>query len=221
MTDAESGRIRVGLFVLNPEMNGSIARKLARCPDLLVVATASNFHDIGVAVARTEFDVSITGADSMEDAARFRSNPDYRPRFVSKRFFVTEKITPGQVVQGAHTGFDNYLLRDDPVETWLRTMRATLDGVSSLRKETVWEIAGDPVDLTALRFAERPEIEKQIVELVAEGLTNDQIAGILHISGQTVRNKICRLMDDVGVSNRTLLSLAYRRSPVEWRQVEL
>lgn len=206
----------MGLFVRRPELSEQISRKIAESPELTIVACMQNLYDISVLLESVDFDVSITDAASMEDAARFRAHPDFTPGFVSTRFFLTEKVTPAQIIHGVHTGFDNYLLMDDPVEKWHMTIKDTMDGSSNLRNDRLWDIAGTPVDLSALHFHERPELEKEIVELLAEGLTNDQIAEILNISCQTVRNKVCRLMDDVGVSNRTLLSLAFRRSQVLW-----
>ena len=48
-----------------------------------------------------------------------------------------------------------------------------------------------------------------IADLVARGMTNKEIAGQLNLSHQTVRNHVSRIFDEVGVSNRTQLALAW------------
>ena len=217
MREAERGPIRVGLFLRDHATADLVIEKISKCPNLVIVASAGTAHDALVLLKSTEFDVSVTDAELMEDSARIRTDPRFNPGFEYRRVFLTDRVTPGQIVHGVHTGFDNYLITSDPVDEWLLTIRDTIDGISSLKTHRVWEVAGNPVDLTSLRFEERPRLEKEIVELLSEGLTNDQIAEVLNISCQTVRNKVCRLMDDIGVSNRTLLSLAFRRSPVSWK----
>ena len=53
--------------------------------------------------------------------------------------------------------------------------------------------------------------DRRIIELVAHGLTNRTIAEHLHLSHQTVRNRITRIFDVTGVSNRTQLAVAWLR----------
>ena len=51
--------------------------------------------------------------------------------------------------------------------------------------------------------------DHQIIELVAGGLTNLQIAEHLHLAHQTVRNRVSRLFDVLGVANRTQLAVLW------------
>lgn len=211
--------MKIGLFLHDPDRTHKVAEKLKSHPDLIVSAIAHSITDAQLAAKDTEIDASICGSEFMESAARARSATG-RNSPNPARLFLTNKPTFGDVVRGVHTGFDNYLVEDDPVEKWVDTIHRTIDGTSSLKDNTLWNVAGEPVDMTTLRFEERSELERNIIELLSEGLTNDQIAELLHVSCQTVRNRVCRLMDDIGVSNRTMLSLAFRRSRVDWRTSE-
>jgi two-component system nitrate/nitrite response regulator NarL len=51
------------------------------------------------------------------------------------------------------------------------------------------------------------EREKEIVQLIAHGLRNKEIAGKLFISEQTVKNHLHRIFDKLGVSDRLELAL--------------
>lgn len=72
-------------------------------------------------------------------------------------------------------------------------------------------------------FASRDITDRQIVERVALGLTDKQIADDINLAPQTVRNRLSRMMSDAGLNNRTHLatywlreqSLAVRRVTVE------
>ncbi|CAI7979198.1 two-component response regulator (YvqE) responding to cell wall stress [Frankia sp. Hr75.2] len=45
--------------------------------------------------------------------------------------------------------------------------------------------------------------EREILVLIAEGLTNRQIAGRLHLSEKTVKNYVSSILDKLGLSSRT------------------
>jgi len=49
--------------------------------------------------------------------------------------------------------------------------------------------------------------ERQIVEALARGRTNAQIAADLHLSTATVKAHISRLLDKLGMNNRTQVAL--------------
>jgi DNA-binding NarL/FixJ family response regulator len=54
--------------------------------------------------------------------------------------------------------------------------------------------------------------DRAIVALVARGLTNRDIARELHMSYQTVRNRLTRIFDLTGVTNRTQLAIGWLTS---------
>lgn len=51
--------------------------------------------------------------------------------------------------------------------------------------------------------------DRAIAALVAEGRTNQEIAGELHIAHQTVRNRMTHIFDVCGVNNRTQLAVLW------------
>ena len=62
--------------------------------------------------------------------------------------------------------------------------------------------------------------EEQVVALVADGLTNRQVAGELGLSEHTIKKYLLRIFDKVGISSRVELVL-YAMShgsnrPAEW-----
>jgi DNA-binding NarL/FixJ family response regulator len=55
--------------------------------------------------------------------------------------------------------------------------------------------------------------QQQIVPLIGQGLTNKEIAAVLNLSEQTVKNHVHGIMQCVGVKNRLEVIDATRRSP--------
>ena len=114
--------------------------------------------------------------------------------------------------------------------------------VLALAGHALWPAAADTLDalgatllgagltVTLLRAPEPPEIdwthaetpelsarEREVIELVAEGLTNREIAERLFISPVTARNHVSRILTKLGLDNRTQaatwLSQRASRSP--------
>lgn len=94
--------------------------------------------------------------------------------------------------------------------------RTSSDVLATIRLIAVGEV--DQVDLTCTapadggRAVTRPfpdltHTDRRMLQLVARGLTNSQIAATLHYSRHTVRNRMSRLFRIMGVSNRTQLAL--------------
>jgi len=51
--------------------------------------------------------------------------------------------------------------------------------------------------------------EMEVVELIAEGLSNKEIAARLYISDGTVRNYISTIMEKAGLDHRTQIAVKY------------
>ena len=55
----------------------------------------------------------------------------------------------------------------------------------------------------------RGGIDADIVQLIASGKTDKEIAGILFLAHQTVRNKVSRILHATGMMNRTQLAVTW------------
>ena len=68
------------------------------------------------------------------------------------------------------------------------------------------------VDFEGERIKELSEREREVIRLIGQGLKNQQIASILHISESTVRHHLTSIYAKLGVSDRLeLLVFAHRR----------
>lgn len=92
---------------------------------------------------------------------------------------------------------NHLLLQNEPA--WDQFMREVLDFIGEADPEL--EPAGPGITPLTL-FDELTEREREVLELVAEGLTNDQISERLVISPKTVRNHVSRVYSKLGVSHR-------------------
>ncbi len=61
-------------------------------------------------------------------------------------------------------------------------------------------------------FSELTPRETEIVRLIAEGLSNQQIAERLFLSNGTVRNHISTILEKTGLEHRTQIAVMWLRS---------
>ena len=109
------------------------------------------------------------------------------------------------ISQALAAGADGYLLKTDQISAIAGKLRTLVQGVGVLDAEVLKKLS-DPVSPVIEQLTQR---EQDIIRLVAQGLTNKEIAAQLFLSEGTVRNNIVTIMEKLDVNNRTQLGLAY------------
>lgn len=102
-------------------------------------------------------------------------------------------------------GASGYLLKTDPLSDLASKLRMLKSGTGIMSADA----------LVQLTQQENPVLktltprEKTIAKLVAQGLSNKEIAAELFLSEGTVRNNLVIIMEKMEVSNRTQLGISY------------
>ncbi len=117
--------------------------------------------------------------------------------------FVDDEFIIDSIRQGAA----GYLLKNMPSELLASAIRASMSGLSQMDPEVVARLSMHLVkseerklpDL--LKHLNKREIE--ILKLLAEGLSNREIAGKLNITEGTVRNYVSNILLVLGLNDRT------------------
>ena len=96
---------------------------------------------------------------------------------------------------------------DEPIDMMLNAVRAVANGESLLDPAVTKRVLDRLKDLTAKEEAHEVAMlsdrEKEVLALVAGGLTNKEIAAKLIISENTARNRVSRILDKLGLSRRS------------------
>jgi DNA-binding NarL/FixJ family response regulator len=109
------------------------------------------------------------------------------------------------IQQALTAGANGYLLKTDKISGIAQALYTMMEGTSVLDTDVLRKLTPQPNPALETLTPR----EQDIAKLVAQGLTNKDIAETLFLSEGTVRNNIVVIMEKLGVSNRTQLGMAY------------
>jgi DNA-binding NarL/FixJ family response regulator len=104
-------------------------------------------------------------------------------------------------------GASGYLLKNGGRDDLLKGIRAVAHGESLLSPSITAQVLGRFADLSRKERERENDVlserEKEVLVLVAQGMTNRQIAAELVISENTVRNHLSHILDKLDMSRRS------------------
>ena len=118
-------------------------------------------------------------------------------------------------------GASGFIMKDASFDDFLRTIRAVADGAEvlppqltgSLFTQIAHQVArnGKAPILDGVRLTER---ERQVIDLIGEGLSNKEISGRLHIAIHTVKSHVHNVLEKLALHTRLEVA-AFTRAPSE------
>ncbi|MDD6060833.1 MAG: response regulator transcription factor [Ruminococcus sp.] len=180
--------------------------------DMEVVGTAHDGNEALSILQNQEcslalVDLNMKGMGGIELIGRLRKeHPDIRI-LVLTTFYDDKNITAA--ISG---GADGYLLKDSGKDAILGAIEQIMGGRNVIDGRVMNRLAAI-MSSTAKKEALPDSIterEKEVCTLLAQGLTNRQIADKLYISEGTVKNYISSIYDKTGIHDRAKLIVAIK-----------
>jgi DNA-binding NarL/FixJ family response regulator len=110
------------------------------------------------------------------------------------------------IFDAIRSGAVGYLLKDTPGEALIAAVKGTIEGKThvdpAVAGKLFAQISQSSVSPNTSIAAELSEREREVLRLLARGLTNTDIAQQLHLSEGTVRNYVSAVFAKLGVSDR-------------------
>ncbi|MEV0196607.1 response regulator transcription factor [Nonomuraea sp. NPDC050691] len=178
-------------------------------PDLTVVGEAATGAE-AVAVTLEErpdvvlMDVRMPEMDGIEATRRIGD--------ASRILIVTMFDLDAYVYDALRAGASGFLLKDTPPADLVAAIRVVAGGEAllapSVTRRLIEEFSRTPVSVRPKGLAGLTERERDVLVLIARGLSNTEIAGHLHVTLATVKTHITRLLAKLEARDRAQLVIA-------------
>jgi DNA-binding NarL/FixJ family response regulator len=109
-------------------------------------------------------------------------------------------------VQVAHRGFTDYIDLDDPAEDLVVQLCEIHAGTTRHTDDKLWASVPLPSVVDDLDKTPRDDLDREILSLICVGMQDVDIANVVHLSTQTVKNRISAMLERSGLRNRTQLA---------------
>ncbi len=199
--------IRVLIADDDPLIREGLAILLAKDPEISVAALAADGREAVEYCGERQIDIALIDIrmpimDGVNAAARIAALSP-----VTKTIILTTFQEDELIRQAVANGAKGYLLKGKSAEEIREAIKLVHAG-STVFQDTVFERLrnAQPQGIDPELFTER---EREIMELIAEGLSNKDIASRLFLSEGTVKNYISALLDKLGLKQRTQIAAYY------------
>jgi two-component system, NarL family, response regulator LiaR len=198
--------IRVGLIDDHAVVRQGLRAFLATQPDLLVVGEAASGEE-ALELVRVQvpdvvlLDLVMPEMDGVETLRHLKQISPHTQVVVLTSYLQDELIFPA-----IRTGARSYLLKDAGAEAIAEAVRKAARGEVVLHPQVaarlMQEIQGGR-HTTLNPYLELSEREREVLRLIAVGLSNQQIAEQLVISEGTVKSHVSNLLSKLHLADRT------------------
>ena len=159
-------------------------------------------------------DIRMPEVDGLEATQRIAADDDLAG---VKVVILTTFESDEYVYQAIRAGASGFLVKDTEPEDLIRAVRVVARGDAllspSVTRRLITSLAGQPrrsPARPAQSLSRLTEREREVMTLVAAGLSNDEIAGRLFVSPLTAKTHVSRIMTKLDARDRAqLVVLAY------------
>ena len=202
-------KIRLVIVDDHPVVRDGLRGMLESQPDFEVVGEASD-GEAAVRITNTlkpEIVLMDLRMPEMDGVTALREIKASNPQV--QVLVLTTYDSDADILPAIEAGASGYLLKDSSREELYTAIRATARGETVLAPAVAARLVGRMRAPAEERLSSR---ELEVLQLVAEGDSNSEIASRLHISQATVKSHLIHIFGKLGVSDRTAaVTVALRR----------
>jgi DNA-binding NarL/FixJ family response regulator len=192
----------------HPVFRDGLAGLLATLPDLSIVGSVGTAEEALAAVRETPPDVVLMDLNlpSASGVEATRQLLEVAPN--TAVLVVTMVDDDDSVVAALRAGARGYVLKGAAAGEISAAIRSVAAGVAVFGAGIASRLAQPPTARAA-----DPDLtprERQVLELLADGASNKQIARTLNLSLKTVQNHVSRILDKLQAADRTQAALRAR-----------
>ena len=183
--------------------------------DIEVVAEANNGLEAVDKAARFQptvvlMDIRMPELDGLQATRRILAADDAARILILTTFDLDE-----YVYEALRAGASGFVLKDDPPEQLIAAIRTVAAGDAllspTITKRVIKQFARIPLPAPPKEFDELTAREQEVFRLIANGLSNTEIAQELYISDTTVKTHVTHILQKLNLRDRVqAVVLAYQ-----------
>ena len=207
-------KIQILLIEDNKLLRDGITVILKKQLDMHVVATFGNGENILIMMGKHKPDLVLLDLG-------LRNQNSLQIVKLSKEHFPLTKLVimdliplQADVFEFVQAGVSGFILKDASIVEFLKTIRLVYQGVQVLPPHLTGSLFSQIVEhaingskpsaiIESIRMTKR---EKQVIELIADGSTNKEIAQKLHLSTYTVKSHVHNILEKLTLNTRVQIA---------------
>ena len=207
--------IRVFLIAASPLARAALQSRL-KALSVKIVGSAAAIDTLGVELSDAQADVLLVDSAGESPAATIESLADSDLAGEIPIVVLIESTAPAAASQALQAGIRAVLPGDISVDQLIAALQAAAAGLVILHPTEI-PAAFAPAATASTSLAELPEPltrrEREVLQMLAAGLANKEIAARLNISDHTAKFHVAAILGKLGAATRTeAVALGIRRS---------
>lgn len=207
-------KIRLLVIEDNRLLRDGIVAMLNEQPDLQVVAALGTGENVLQKARLLKptillLDLGLRSQNSLEVVH------DIKKKSIEVRIIVMDLVpTQEDILEFVRAGVSGFILKDATIADFHKTIRSVARGVKVLPSHLTGSLFSQIVDhaatgrrpssiIESVRMTKR---ERQVIELIADGLTNKEIAHKLHLSTYTVKSHVHNILEKLAMHTRVQIA---------------
>jgi len=207
-------KIKILLIEDNRLLREGISALLKKQPDMNVVTTVGNGENILTLVGKLKpdillLDLGLRNQNSLQVVKLVKAN------FQDIKIIVMDLIPlQTDVFQFVQAGVSGFMLKDISIAEFLKTIRSVFEGVQVLPPHLTGSLFSQIVENAinglpprvisdSVRMTKR---ERQVIELIADGSTNKEIAQKLNLSTYTIKSHVHNILEKLALNTRVQIA---------------
>jgi len=180
---------------------------LNQSEDIEVVGVTTGCDDTFELMSRTDVDVAVVDVRLVDATGLSIASWIQREKPNCKVILLTAHVSDEVLLEASQVGASDVLNKSAASNELISRVRDVASGINFLTESMLGDARDRLNSRGVLQMMSLDATDKQILSLIGNGMTDKQIGESVYLSAQTVRNRVSRMLTELGKDNRTQLAL--------------
>lgn len=203
-------KIHILIIEDNRLLRDGIAAMIKDQKDLRVSVAPENQEKLELKISTVNPDIVLIDL-GLQNKSSINIVRTAKKNYPSVKFIVMDLLPLQEdIYEFVKAGASGFILKEAGVNEFLKTIRSVYKGekvlpshlTNSLFSQIVNEAFKAPNEAGLIRSVKLTKRERQVIELISDGLTNKEIGWKLHLSPFTIKSHVHNILEKLAIHNR-------------------